>query len=93
MVSDDFFEFIELLDKYTPDITEADFNAIYSFEAFDDWANHIRMVHNKFRRSIFTNCVDNPNFKAHLVKIAFTLQSYIREHSTIKYPTFLDKAM
>lgn len=91
MVSDDFFEFVELVERYTPNISEADFNAIYSFESFDVWADEIMFVRNKFRRSIFANCADNPNFKQHLVKIAVILQTYIREHNTIQYPSFLDK--
>ena len=91
MVSDDFFEFVELIERYTPNISESDFNAIYSFESFDVWADEIMFVRNKFRRSIFANCADNPNFKQHLVKIAVILQTYIREHNTIQYPSFLDK--
>ena len=90
MVSDDFFEFVELVERYTPNISEADFNAIYSFESFDKWADEITNMRCKFRRSIFINCTENPNFKQHLVKIAVILQEYIREHNTIQYPSFLD---
>ena len=90
MVSEDFFEFVELVEQYTPYISEEEFKTICSFESFKEWEDKIIESSKKFKRSIFSNSVDNPNFKQHLVKVALILQTYIKENSTLQYPLYLN---
>lgn len=79
MFVEEFFNFIDMVDAHNPAPKGVLHNLMLGSLKFEDWEEQFSKLRRDFEKSVFVNCVDNPDFKEKLVVYALKFQNIINE--------------